>query len=147
MLDTHTLEAFRIGSIYPFRAAYWVAAALGAIALILTLTGVYGVLSYVVAQRRKELGIRVALGATSVGLAALVLRQSLRLCLGGLALGTALALGVARVFAANIVRMETYQPAAFLGAGLLVLLSCLAATYLPSRRAARTDPMDALRES
>jgi predicted permease len=143
--DVHTLDAYMYGAIYPFRAAYWIAAALGAIALVLTVTGVYGVLSYVVAQRRKELGIRVALGAAASTIVRLVLRQSMRLCAIGLAAGVILALGVARLFAANIVRVTTFEPIAFAGGTLLVLLACLAAAYVPSRRAGRADPMEALR--
>ena len=143
--EIHTLDVYVIGSVYPFRAAYWVAGALGGIALLLTLTGVYGVLSYVVAQRRKELGIRVALGAAASTVVGLVLRQSLRLCAIGLAAGMALSLGVARLFAANIVRLSTFEPLAFAGGAVLVLVSCLAAAYVPSRRAGRADPMEALR--
>jgi len=143
--DIHTLDVFVIGAVYPFRAAYWVAGALGAIALLLTVTGVYGVLSYVVAQRRKELGIRVALGAAASAIVGLVLRQSLRLCVIGLVAGLLLALGVARLFAANIVRLGTFEPAAFVGGALLVLVACLAAAYVPARRAGRADPMEALR--
>jgi predicted permease len=143
--DIHTLDVYMIGAVYPFRAAYWIAGALGAIALLLTVTGVYGVLSYVVAQRRKELGIRVALGAAGSAIVGLVLRSSLRLCAIGLAAGVVLALGVARLFAANIVRLGTFEPAAFVGGALLVLLSCLAAAYAPARRAGRADPMEALR--
>src|SRR5204863_6125519 len=85
--DIHTLDAYMAGGVYPFRAAYWIAGALGAIALLLTITGVYGVLSYVVAQRRKEIGIRVALGASASNVVGLVLRQSIRLCAIGLPLG------------------------------------------------------------
>jgi len=115
------------------------------IALLLTLTGVYGVLSYVVAQRRKELGIRIALGASAWKLVGLVLGQSMRLCAIGLVAGTVLALGVARLFEANIVRLDTYEPAAFAGGALLVMLCCLVASYIPSRRAGKADPMEALR--
>jgi len=143
--DIHTLDAYMAGGVYPFRAAYWIASALGAIALLLTLTGVYGVLSYVVAQRRKELGIRVALGASANAVVGLVLRQSIRLCAIGLALGCLLALGVARIFAANIVRLETFEPAAFAGGASLVLAACIVAAYIPSRRAGRVDPIEALR--
>jgi len=143
--DLHTIDDYMYGGMYPFRAAYWIAGALGVIALLLTLTGVYGVLSYLVAQRRKELGIRLALGASASKLVGLVLGQSMRLCGVGLAVGTVLALGVARLFQANFVRLDTYEPAAFAGGGLLVLLSCLVASYLPSRRAGKADPMEALR--
>ena len=143
--DIHTLDAYMYGGIYPFRAAYWIAAVLGAIALVLTVTGVYGVLSYVVAQRRKELGIRVALGAGASSIVGLVLGQSMRLCVLGLAAGVVLAVGVAQLFAANIVRLTTFEPLAFAGGALMVLLSCVAAAYVPSRRAGRADPMEALR--
>ena len=143
--EIHLLDDYMYGGIYPFRAAYWIAGALGVIALLLTLTGVYGVLSYVVAQRRKELGIRVALGASGSALVGLVLGQSLRLCAVGLAAGLVLALGVARIFAANIVRLSTFEPVAFALGALLVFLSCILAAYIPSRRAGRVDPMEALR--
>jgi len=133
------------GGVYPFRAAYWIAGALGAIALLLTITGVYGVLSYIVAQRRKELGIRVALGASASNVIGLVMGQSIRLAALGLLLGATLALGVARIFAANIVRLDTYEPAAFAGAAVLVLLSTLVAAYVPSRRAGTIDPLEAIR--
>ena len=69
----------------------------------------------------------------------------MRLSAIGLAAGVVLALGVARLFAANIVRLETFEPAAFAGGALLVLLSCLVAAYIPSRRAGRVDPIEALR--
>jgi predicted permease len=143
--DIHTLDAFMASGVYPFRAAYWIAGALGAIALLLTLTGVYGVLSYVVAQRRKELGIRVALGASPSTVVGLVMGQSIRLAATGLTLGTVLALGVAQLFAANIVRLETFEPVAFLGAVGLVFLSTIFAAYVPSRRAGTVDPLEALR--
>jgi hypothetical protein len=143
--DLHTIDDYMYGGIYPFRAAYWIAGALGAIALLLTLTGVYGVLSYVVAQRRKELGIRLALGASAPKLVALVLGQSLRLCAFGVAVGILLALGVARLFQANFVKLDTYEPAAFVGGAMLVLLCCLFASYIPSHRAGKADPMEALR--
>jgi predicted permease len=143
--DIHTLDAYFEGGIYPFRAAYWIAGALGAIALLLTVAGVYGVLSYVVAQRRKEMGIRVALGATTSAVVGLVLRQSMRVATSGLVLGCILAFGVTRIFAANIVRLNTFEPLAFGGAALLVLASCLVASYVPSRRAARANPVEVLR--
>jgi predicted permease len=143
--DLHTIDDYMYGGMYPFRATYWIAGALGVIALLLTLTGVYGVLSYVVAQRRKELGIRIALGASGGKLVGLVLGQSMRLCAIGLVAGTVLALGVARLFEANIVRLDTYEPAAFAGGALLVMLCCLVASYIPSRRAGKADPMEALR--
>ena len=143
--DIHTLDAYAAGGIYPFRAAYWIAGALGGIALMLTVAGVYGVLSYVVAQRRKELGIRVALGASPRALTGLVLGESMQFAGIGLAIGAVLALGVARLFSANIVRLSTFEPIAFGGGALVVLVSCAVAGYVPARRASRVDPIEALR--
>lgn len=91
------------------------------------------------------LGIRLALGASAQKLVGLVLGQSMRLCAIGLAAGVVLALGVARLFQANFAKLDTYEPAAFAGGAMLVLLSCVVAAYIPSRRAGKADPMEALR--
>jgi len=98
-----------------------------------------------VTERRREIGIRVALGASPSSVVAMVMGQSIRLAAIGLGLGTLLALGVSRIFAANIVRLDTFEPMAFAGAALLVLASTIVAGYLPSRRAGRVDPIEALR--
>jgi len=140
-----TLDLYRAAQIYPFVATHWVSSALGVIALLLTLTGIYGVLSYVVAQRRKELGIRMALGATAGTIVGLVMRQALRLAMLGLGLGGALAVAVSSIFAANDFMLVVFDPVAYVGAGAMVLGACFAATYLPSRRAASVHPMEALR--
>ena len=79
--------------VYPFWAASWISAMLGGLALLLTLSGMYGVLSYLVGQRTKEIGIRMALGATPGIVMRLVLRQSMRFTIWGAAVGLALAFG------------------------------------------------------
>lgn len=145
VVEMHTLEASLALQVYPFRAMYWVASAVGVIALILTLTGVYGVLSFVVAQRRKEFGIRMALGAAGATLIALVLRQSLRLSIVGIGAGVVIALAVSRLFAGAVFVLNTFDVAGYAGGAMLVLGACLFAAYLPSRRAARVDPVQALR--
>src|SRR5579871_5504604 len=76
--DIHSLDQYLAVGIYPFRAASWIGFAVGGLALLLTVSGIYGVLSYSVTQRTKEFGIRVALGATTGTVIGLVLRQSLR---------------------------------------------------------------------
>jgi predicted permease len=139
------LETFVVGAIYPYRAAYWVSSALGLIALGLTVVGVYGVVAYVVGQRTRELGVRIALGATTRDVLRLVLGQSLRQAVMGGAIGALLALGVARVLASNIQNMPAFDYVAFAGALLCVLGACMIAAFVPARQAARIDPTAALR--
>jgi predicted permease len=139
------LETFVAGAIYPFRLAYWVALTLGLIALTLTAVGVYGVVAYLVGQRTREIGIRIALGATRGDVLALVMRQSVRQAVVGTAIGLSLALGLARVIAANVPGIPVVDSVAVLAASACVLLACSIAAFLPSRRASSVDPTDALR--
>ncbi len=119
--------------------------AIGAIALLLTLISIYGVLSYVVAQRTKEIGVRMALGASVRSVVGQVVRQSCRYAVVGIVPGTVLALGVSKLFASVLWIVDTFDPAGYaFGAGV-VLIACLAAAWAPARRAARVDPMVALR--
>jgi predicted permease len=130
---------------YSFQVVYWMASAIGFSALLLTLSGIYGVLSYVVSQRTKEIGVRMALGATTREVTGLILMQSLRLAIVGTALGGVLALGISRILASSLVMIDTFDGAAYCGGALLVLAACGAAAYFPSHRAARIDPMITLR--
>jgi predicted permease len=93
--------------IYPFMVTFWVAGFLGGVALLMTVTGIYGVMSYVVSQRRKEIGIRVALGAGTGDVVWMIVSQSARLAAIGTALGAGLALSIAPVFAHEL---EVIQP-------------------------------------
>ena len=143
--DIHSLDQYRALGIYGFRAASMIGAAVGGLALLLTLSGIYGVVSYFVTQRTKEIGIRVALGATTLMVIRLVLKQSLRLTAIGIAAGLALGVGVARLLASQMIFMRVFDGAAFAGGVLIVLCTALAAAYLPSRRAAKIDPISTLR--
>jgi ABC-type antimicrobial peptide transport system permease subunit len=118
---------------------------LGMIALALATMGVYGVMAYVVSQRTHEFGIRVALGAQTRDVLGLVLRQGLRLGLLGIVLGLALSLGVTRLLAAFLHGVNPFDAVIFVSVPLLLGLITLLACYLPARRAARVDPMVALR--
>jgi predicted permease len=143
--DIHSLDQYRAAGIYAFRAASMIGAALGGLALLLTLTGIYGVVSYFVTQRTKEIGIRVALGATTRTVIGLVLKQSLRLTAIGTVLGTGLAIGLSRLLASSMIFMRLFDGAAFSGGVSLVVSAALAAGYFPSRRAAQLDPIQTLR--
>jgi ABC-type antimicrobial peptide transport system permease subunit len=124
---------------------FWIAGFLGGLALVLTATGIYGVMSYLVSQRTKEIGIRVALGADAVDVVRMVVRQSMKLAAVGLGLGMAFALAVAPVFAHQLTAVDPFEPAAYGSAMALVGLAAVVACYSPARRAARVDPVTALR--
>ena len=143
--DIHSLDQYRAVGVYAFRAAAMIGAAVGGLALLLTLSGIYGVVSYFVTQRTKEIGIRVALGASTFMVTRLVLKQSLRLTAIGIAAGAVLGVGVARLLASQMIFMRVFDGAAFAGGVLLVLSTALAAGYVPSRRAAQIDPIRTLR--
>jgi hypothetical protein len=143
--EIHKMQEFVAVNIYPFRVAYWVSSAIGVLALLLTVSGIYGVLSYVVSQRTKEIGIRMAMGATTRAVTGLVLKQSMRLGIIGTFLGGVFALGVSRIFASGLAMIDTFDGVAYAGAVLLALAACGAAAYFPSRRAAGIDPIATLR--
>jgi predicted permease len=139
------LETFVVGAVYPYRVAYWIAIVLGSIALGLTAVGVYGVVAFVVGQRAREIGIRIALGATTRDILELVLEQSVRHALVGVTIGAVLALCVARLVAAIAEGMPAFDVVAFVGASTCVVVACLCAALIPSRRAASINPNDSLR--
>jgi predicted permease len=143
--DIHSMDQSFAMSVYPFRVGSWIGSLLGGLALLLTLSGIYGVLSYLVTQRTKEIGIRMALGATTGNVTRLVLGQSGRLAAVGILLGTALALGVSKWFAAHLVFINAFDLLAYVAGGLLVVAASLGAAYIPSRRAARINPVTTLR--
>jgi predicted permease len=115
------------------------------VALLLGLIGVYGVISYGVSQRSSELGMRMALGARAEDVTGMVLRQGLVLAVVGSGVGMALALGLTRLMAGILFGISPRDPVTFALVPLLLLFVALAATYLPARRAAQVDPMEALR--
>lgn len=116
-----------------------------ALAVVLAATGLYGVLSYTVNQRRQEIGIRIALGATGAGVFRLVLAQALRLIGAGVLLGIAGAWGLTRLIASELYRTPATDPVTFVSVALLMLAVAAVATLVPARRAVKVDPAIALR--
>jgi putative ABC transport system permease protein len=119
----------------------------GAIALLLASLGVYSVISYVVTLRGHELSLRVALGAAGGDILRLVLGQGVALTLAGTAIGVLGALGVTRLLKSALYDISPTDPVAFAVVGALLIMVALSASYVPARRAARVDPMNALRGS
>jgi putative ABC transport system permease protein len=118
----------------------------GALAAALAVIGLYGVISYMVARRTNEIGIRMALGASGGAIRRLILREALLLLGIGLAVGAGLALAAARTASSMLFGLKPYDPATLLFAISILALVAISASYIPARRAAGVDPMVALRE-
>jgi predicted permease len=117
----------------------------GVLALVLACVGLYGLLSYEVARRTREIGIRMALGAESRSVLKLVLRQGIALAIVGAVVGIGVALGLTRYLAAMLYDVHPNDPVTLIAVAVLLVLVALAACYIPARRATRVDPMVALR--
>ncbi len=120
--------------------------AFAAIALALAISGVYAMLAFGVAERRREIAVRLALGASADGIMALVLRSGLTLALAGVAAGTVAALAMTRLLASLLFGVGSTDPLTFAAAALALLAAAALACYLPARQAARLDPLAILRQ-
>lgn len=117
----------------------------GVLALVLAAAGIFGVISYSVSCRTRELGIRMALGASPRAIRRMVLQEGFRIAAIGLGIGVIAALALTRFLKSQLYGIGATDPYTFLGAAILLLIVALAACYIPARRAMRVDPMVALR--
>jgi putative ABC transport system permease protein len=145
LFDFNTLEAMVGEAQAQDRFALLLVTLFGAIGLLLSSIGLYGLLSLQVARRTREIGVRTALGASSSSIVGLVMREGFALVLLGIATGFAAALGLTRVLQAELHDVSATDPFAYLLAATVLALAAALACWLPARRAARVDPMVALR--
>jgi putative ABC transport system permease protein len=127
------------------RFTTWLLAVFAGIALALAAAGIYGVISYSVSQRTHEIGIRMALGAEQRDVLKLVVGQGMVPALIGLAIGVAGAIGLSRFMSSFLFNVSVTDPVTFAVIATLLFMVAVAACYLPARRAAKVDPMEALR--
>jgi putative ABC transport system permease protein len=144
--SVQSMEAIVADSVAPRRFSMLLLGAFAAVALALTLAGVYGVLSYGVARRGNEIGVRLALGASQGSVLGLVVRQGMRPVLAGMAAGLAGALAISRLLSGLLFEVSPADPSTYVAVAAVLALAAVAACTLPARRALRADPLQALRE-
>jgi len=143
--DVRTLDQNLSRSILRERMLGTLAGLFGALSLVLVSVGVYGVMTFQVARRQKEIGIRMALGARPVQVTGMVLAETAAPVILGVAMGVVGALGLTRLAEKMLYGVAPTDPVTFAGASVILILLALLAAYLPSRRAARLNPVETLR--
>jgi putative ABC transport system permease protein len=145
LADVQTIEALVGATLARPRALAALLAAFAAIALVLAAVGVYGVMAYAVAQRTQEIGVRMALGASTTSVFRLVLRQAAVLIASGVGLGVLAAAAAAGVLRSQLFETDPIDPWTFAGTAVLLGAVAMLASYVPARRGMRVDPIQALR--
>lgn len=149
--DVQTLGDYFSFGLFPFRMLAVVMGGCGLMALLLATLGIYGIISYSVAQRTRELGIRMALGAVQTDILRMVIGQGMFLVIVGLGIGLLLSLALTRVLTSSLLELElplpvsALDPLTFVGVTMLLAFVALVACYIPARRATKVDPIEALR--
>jgi predicted permease len=143
--DVKTMDQLVAESVAEPRFQAILLGSFGALGLLLAMVGIYGVISYGVTQRTREIGVRMALGAQPANVLRMVIREGMLLAAGGIMIGIGGAMALGRVLQSLLFEIKPTDPATFIGVSILLILVALAACYIPARRAMRVDPMVALR--
>jgi ABC-type antimicrobial peptide transport system permease subunit len=130
---------------YVRRSSAWLVGGFAGLALLLSVIGLYGVVAYSVGQRTREIGLRVAMGAPRAAVYRLVMGEAARVVAFGLVLGTLAAVGSARLIQALLFATNPWDAPTLAGVAMLLAAASLLASYIPARRAAAVNPIDALR--
>jgi putative ABC transport system permease protein len=143
--DVRTMNSLLADSVGRARFSAWLLGLFAGVALVLAGVGIYGVMSYAVAQRTHEMGVRVALGAQGLDIIRMVVGHGMLLAAAGVGAGLAGALALTRLMSGLLFEVSTADPATYAALAAFLLLVALAACLVPARRAAKVDPMVALR--
>ena len=146
IIDAKTMEQHLAFNLIPVRVTALMISLMGALALLVAAVGLFGIVSYSVAARRRELGIRATVGAEPVRLTGMMLKAGLTLAGLGLAIGIALAVALTRIVRNSVSGVEVFDPLTAVGVLLLLTGVAVLAAYVPARRASRLDPVDILNE-
>ena len=140
-----TLDDVLASSLAARRLSMILLSVFATLALVLACAGIYGVISYLVAQRTHEIGVRMALGAQRSEVMRLILGHGARMVVVGVAIGSVVALGLTRLMTNQLFGVTAHDPLTFAAVAGVIILTAVAACYVPARRATRVDPMVALR--
>jgi predicted permease len=145
LTNLNTIEELVDQGLWAPRVGAGLLAVFGALALLLAIVGVYGVLSYSVSQQTREIGIRMAMGARTASVLALIVKQGMRLAFVGLALGLVIAFAGMRVLSSLLFGVSAHDPVTFAVVSFILATAAILGCYIPARRAAKIDPITALR--
>jgi putative ABC transport system permease protein len=145
VVDAKTMEERTSALTAQIQTSVIMFSAFAALALLLSAVGIYGVMAYAVTQRRREIGVRMAMGAQEADVLRLIIGQGIRLTLRGVAIGVALALATTRLLAGLLYGVSAADPTTIALATALAIAVALTACYLPARRATKVDPLVALK--
>lgn len=145
VVDAATLEQLAAEPLQQQRMVMALLLSFAGLALVLSAMGIYSLLSYFIAQRTREIGVRMAMGARPVHVFGMVLKDGVQMILGGVVLGVISALAVTQLMVSMLFGVKPSDPATFVVVAVLLSAIALLACYVPARRAAKVDPMEALR--